>query len=67
MPNTQGSRNLYLNKDNAEVLDRFTADELALLVKEGKGLFELTMKEPSEEEWEYLVSHPELMKVIEKW
>jgi len=63
----KGAKELYLNKKNNEILGRFTADELATLVEKGKKLFELTMTEPTEEEWQYLVDNPDLMEVIQKW
>lgn len=67
MANPNGARNLYLNKENSEALQDFTADELRILVVEGRGLFELTMSSPTAKEMEYLNSHPKLMKVVEKW
>jgi hypothetical protein len=67
MANPEGSKNLYLNRTNAEALEGWSAEELAILISKGRKLFELTMSNPTPEELEYLTENPELMEVVEKW
>jgi hypothetical protein len=62
-----GSKKIYFNKHLAPKVDKFSAEELAILIEEGRGLFELTMAEPTQDELAYLDAHPKLRQVVEKW
>jgi len=62
-----GSKKVYFNKNLAPKVERFSAEELAALVEEGRGLFELAMSEATEAEIAYLESHPKLKQFVEKW
>jgi len=62
-----GSKKVYFNKNLAPKVDRFSAEELSVLVEEGRGLFELAMSEATEVEIAYLESHPNLKKFVGKW
>jgi len=67
MVNPKGSKTIYFNKDQTEVVDKFTAEEITTLLDEGRGLFELTMANPTKKELDYLEKHPKLRRTIEKW
>lgn len=67
MPNPRGSRSMYLNQKQAKILEPFSPEELVILIEEGKGLFELTMENPSKQEMSYLNNHPRLRRFVEKW
>jgi hypothetical protein len=67
MPDPVGAKKLYFKRDLVKVVEKFTAEDIAVLLDEGKGLFELTMSDATPAEMEYIQAHPKLMEVIKKW
>ena len=67
MANPDGAGQVYFNREQMQTVSRFTPGEIEILLREGRGLFELTMENPSRRELDYLRDHPRLREVLEKW
>ena len=65
MPDSKHAKTEYFRVQNAWVLDKFTQDELALLISKGSMLFK--KMDLTDEAEQFLEDFPELKQVIDKW